>query len=49
MVKEAKEGAVKETVPVIKILDITSDIFEKLLRFMYAGECSLIRPMPSKV
>lgn len=44
MVREAKVPSAETTVPVIEIPDICADIFEQILHFIYAGDCSLTQP-----
>ncbi|XP_034241662.1 inhibitor of Bruton tyrosine kinase [Thrips palmi] len=44
MIREAKVPTAGGSVPVIEISDISPDIFEHLLHFIYAGECTLTQP-----
>lgn len=41
MIREAKVPAAGGTVPVVEISDVSPDIFEHILHFIYVGDCTL--------
>lgn len=44
MIEDAKAKVNKDSVPVITISDVSPEIFEQMLCYMYTGDCSLTHP-----
>lgn len=49
MIREAKVASVDCSVPVIEIADISPDIFEHILHFIYTGDCTFAQNCMSEI
>ncbi|KAK3920688.1 Inhibitor of Bruton tyrosine kinase [Frankliniella fusca] len=44
MIHESKKSTDKGAIPFVKISDVSADMFEQILQFMYYGQCALTHP-----